>query len=108
MRTGSRPAPARLVHHGSAQDLVDAGLISLSLGFEPREDVCINSERERLFYRTIEFSNYRVVPVADFRKIGQVNVVLFHFSQVSEFLCLLSVDFGHNAFFHATLLFAPR
>ena len=93
MLTGSRSAPAGLVQHSRAEDLIDAGLISLPLGFKPRKDIGINSECQRLFNRAIEFPNYRAVPVAHFREIGQVNVVLFHFLQVSEFLCLLSTDF---------------
>ena len=59
MLTGSRSAPAGLVQHGRAEDFIDAGLISLPLGFKPRKDVGVNSECERLFNRAIEFPNYR-------------------------------------------------
>jgi hypothetical protein len=68
--TVSGSAPAHSVHHGRAQDFIYAGLIAFSLRFEPRKDVSINSECERLFDGAIELSHYRAGPVAHFRKIG--------------------------------------
>ncbi len=77
--TRSGSASAGLFHHGGAQDFINAGLISLSLGFKPCKDVSINSECERLLDGAIEFANYRAGPVAYFRKVRQVNVFLLHF-----------------------------
>jgi hypothetical protein len=96
------------MHHGGAQDFIYAGLISLSLGFEPRKNVGINPESEWLFDGAIEFSHYGSSPIAHFRNVGQVNVLLFHFRQVPDFLCLFSIYFVHMAFFHATLLFERK
>jgi hypothetical protein len=49
------------VQHRRAEDFIDAGLISLPLGFKPRKDISINPECERLFDRTIKFANHRTV-----------------------------------------------
>jgi hypothetical protein len=105
---GLRSAPAGMVQHGRAEDSVDAGLISLSLGFKPRKDIGIDPERERLLDGTIKLAGHRTVPVPHFRKIGQVNVARLHFLQVPEFLFLVMFDFVHSIAFHAELPFAPR
>ena len=99
---------AVLIHHGGAQDFIDAGLISLPLGLEPGKDISIHSERERLLDGTVELTYDCSGPIANLREVGKVNVLLFHFFQAPQLFGSLFVDFAHIAFFRATLLFAPR
>lgn len=64
-----RAAAAGTAIHCRAEELVDSSLIAASLGFQPREHVRIETNRERFLDRPIELAHNRPGPVPYFGRV---------------------------------------
>ncbi len=63
--------------HGIAKEAICSCLITWARGFEPFNDIRIQTQRHRLFGRTIELPHFGSGPVENQWNIGKINLFVF-------------------------------
>src|SRR5713101_7669760 len=101
-----RPPP--LPFHRFPQELVDPCLVTTPLALQPRQHIGVHADRHRPFDGTVKLPHHRPSPFPHFRRIRQIDFLVRHARQRSQFLCLLPGGLLHRSSFPAASPFAPR
>ena len=96
------------MEHGVAQEPVCFGLITASIGFEPVDDVGIQSHSDRLFYRPIEFADFGAAPIENRGSIGEINVSVSFCGDGLDVALLLLCELPHTLSFRGIPRRGPR
>ena len=64
------------VFHGTAQQPVGLGLVSGAIGFEPGNDVGVQTHGDGPLCRPMEFSDFGCAPIEDRGSIGEIDVAI--------------------------------
>src|SRR6266581_7168975 len=103
-----RLCPPPLPFHRFPQELVDPCLITTPLALQPRQHIGVHADRHRPFDGTVKLPHHRPSPFPHFRRIRQIDFLVPHARQRSQFLCLLPRGLLHRSSFPAASPFAPR
>src|SRR5216683_7870367 len=101
-----RPPP--LPFHRFPQELVDPCLVTTPLALQPLQHIGVHADRHRPLDGTVKLPHYRPSPFPHFRRIRQIDFLVRHPRQRSQFLCLLPRGLLHRSSFPAASPSAPR
>ncbi len=101
-----RPPP--LPFHRFPQELVDPCLVTTPLPLQPRQHIGVHADRHRPFDGTVKLPHHRASPFPHFRRIRQIDFLVRHARQRSQFLCLLPRGLLHRSSFPAASPFRPE
>ena len=92
----------RLFHHIFPQHAIDAALIPLAAGFEPRHHVRIEPQTDRLLDRPVKTPALCAAPVRQRRRVAQIERAVAAVAQL-EFGLELRAAFGRCGALHGWL-----
>jgi hypothetical protein len=84
------------VKHCVPQEPVGFRLVASALGFEPCDSIRIQSHRDWLFCRPLEFADLRCAPVQNRGRVGEINVLVFSCGDGADVSLLLLCEIPHK------------
>lgn len=106
--SADKALPAHRMKHGVSKKPIGSSLITPATGFEPLDDVGIQTHSDRLFHRPIEFAYFGSGPIEHRRGVGKVNVGVPLCGDGGDVPLLLPRELAHRLSFHGTRPHEPR
>ena len=91
-----------VVKHGASQEPIRFGLITAAVGFEPCDDVGIQTHGDGLLRWPIELTNFGSAPIENRRSVRKINVLVFSCGDGSDVSFLFLGELPHRLSFHGT------
>jgi len=91
-----------VVKHGASQEPIRFGLITAAVGFEPCDDVGIQTHGDGLLRWPIELTNFGSAPIENRRSVRKINVLVFSCGDGSDVSFLFLCELPHRLSFHGT------
>ena len=94
--------------HSMSQKPIGFGLIAAAVGFEPGDNIGIQTHGHGLLRWPIELADFGAAPIKDWRRIRKINVFVFFFGDDSDVSLLLLCELPHRLSFRGTRQREPR
>jgi hypothetical protein len=98
----------REMEHGVAEEPIRFGLITAAIGFEPGDDVGIETHGDGLLHRPVELADFGSAPIENGGSIREINVAVFFCGDGSNVSVLLFGELPHRLSFRGTRRRGPR
>ena len=98
----------REMEPGVAEEPIRFGLITTAIGFEPGDDVGIETHGDGLLHRPVELADFGSAPIENGGSIREINVAVFFCGDGSNVSVLLLGELPHRLSFRGTRRRGPR
>ena len=98
----------REMKHGVPEQPIRFGLITGTIGFEPSNDVGIETHGYGFLLWPIEPANFGSVPIENCGRVGKVNVRVSFCGDGADVSPLFPCELPHRLSFHATQQHEPK
>ena len=94
--------------HGVPQQPIRFGLITAAVGFEPSNDVGIQTHCYRLLLWPIELADFGCAPIQNRGRVGKINILVSFCGDGADVSLLLPCELPHKLSFRATQQREPK
>src|SRR5713226_7180055 len=94
--------PLREMEHGAAEEPIGFGLITAAIGFEPGDDVGIETHGDGFFDGPVELADFGSAPIENGGSIREINVLVSFCGDGSDVALLLLCELPHRLSFRGT------